>query len=127
MTKKTLLRKVRKIATTSRTWAEKKSPQNLDLAGMCAISSRHLYKELRRAGITAYLACNGGHCFVLLGKDMKVAVVVDVTATQFDEHYPKVMIRKLSTLQARDLPNFDVFYTSYTRRTCWAWGSYIFK
>jgi len=70
------------IAKRSRQWAMRHREDyccKKDLAGMCAIASGYLHKQLLKAGIESFLAINHQHCFVVTKN-----FVVDITATQFD-------------------------------------------
>jgi len=76
--------KVLLIAKRVRQWtqekAEKAKYNTHTLCGWCAISSAHLFRELRKENIQAELHYVSGHCFVVVDD-----YIVDVTATQFSE------------------------------------------
>lgn len=83
------LRHIRNIVRRVRCWADRKAvvanfPSNLN--GFCAIGSRKLYQELRKAGYRPRLAYKNQHCFVIIK-----GYIADVTATQFCG--PRVTLR----------------------------------
>jgi hypothetical protein len=81
-----------------RRWAElARTKRNIrrwdsDLFGACATASTRLLIYLRRRGIKATVHMNDGHCFIKAG-----GYILDVTATQFDEMSPKVLLTRHST------------------------------
>lgn len=81
---KNLLSRVFSVAQQVRIWTHERAVRakynSHNLSGWCAISSAHLFRELRKAKITAELHYVSGHCFVVVEDH-----VVDVTATQFGE------------------------------------------
>lgn len=91
-----LRRRLYNFAYSSRLWAEKKSSYNTYLCGMCARSSANLYKRLKRYRFNPKIHCSrvgyGGHVFLSCS-----GYIIDVTATQFDSSYPKVLIYKSSS------------------------------
>lgn len=87
-------KKIMDIARRVRFWAEELYDEDQkdkayfyeDLGGMCGIVSTKLCYELQRENISAKIGCNNYHAFVLIGK-----YILDVTATQFDSKFKKVM------------------------------------
>lgn len=85
---------VLEIAQRSRAWAERigRTCFGMQLMGMCAIASAHLFRELTAAGYKARICANDQHCWV----EMPFALVLDITATQFGKD--RVLIAHRSEL-----------------------------
>ena len=91
------LQRIRAIAHRVRKWAEKLQEQrgergmwDENLGCMCGICAYEIFKRARRAGMRCRIAMSCHHAFVIYhGR------VVDVTATQFGNRYPKVVVRRL--------------------------------
>jgi hypothetical protein len=80
-------KKVREIAYRVRRWVETFRKEQMansivhydySLAGLCAIATARLYRELKQEGIHGQIWSNSYHCFLTVNNK-----VVDVTATQF--------------------------------------------
>lgn len=77
--------RILEAANETRAWAEKRPIFSNDktLAGLCAISTVHLFRRLSDIGIKSEI--HFGDCHVFLVVD---GIVVDVTATQFADEDP---------------------------------------
>ena len=75
-----------RIARKCRKWAESRAvfldDVDTDLCGMCAIASRKVFRELRKAGISSKLIVGQDHVFNLVNVDRKPHIL-DITASQF--------------------------------------------
>lgn len=89
-----LSKKVIKIATETRLWAEKHEYAfHADLKCMCAIASAELFKRLKNEKYEPQLhvaihGIGGSHVYVYLNN-----YIIDITATQF-AHKEKVVIKR---------------------------------
>ena len=94
-----MIERIKHIAENVREWAEEKQKNaseydacydwSSDLCGMCAICSYELARRLNRAGFHPKIIVNEIHTFVKVK-----SYIVDITATQFESDYPKVVIKK---------------------------------
>jgi hypothetical protein len=90
---------VTKVAAEIRKWVETtfKTRANFlpSLEGYCAIASYHLWKALKDKGIQSIFVVNAWdtHAFLVYS-----GYIIDITATQFSDEYPKVMVKKLASV-----------------------------
>ena len=81
------------IAQRVRFWAEQNNIHGYpDLNCMCGIASAKLHENLRREGVQCKIACSSQHVFNIV--DDKY--VVDITATQFYNNHPPVLMIPIS-------------------------------
>lgn len=83
------------------------------LACYCAIAAAHLFTALKENGFDAKVAVNDLHAFVLVNKGK---YIVDVTATQFGDEYPEVVLMPLNaTLRYETFWKPQKTFTDLTR------------
>jgi hypothetical protein len=83
-----ILKTIMQQASLSREWAENARPDVSEtLCGMCAIASADVFRRLKVAGFKPEIWFKPDHSFVHVK-----GYIVDVTATQFDSRYDKVIV-----------------------------------
>lgn len=87
-------------------------PDNLE--ELCAISSATLFEEFKKHGIKAKIISNSFHCFIRI--DDKI---VDITATQFGTHYPKILIQKAEEFKKNIYYKEEYSFTSIKKLYNW--------
>lgn len=117
---------IRSIAKTTRAWADKVAPKHgipKDLNCFCAIGAKRLYKDLKKAGLRAWIAVNDtdefdSHVFVVCN-----GYIVDITASQFGES--DIFIKKIGSeplskhWNMNKIFNSERAFTRYLKETDW--------
>ncbi len=90
------IQKIVNVGLSVRKWARGKDDceDPNELCGMCAICSYRLCLRLQRLGFEVELCSNNNHAFVRVKRPRTRPILVDVTATQFDEEQEVVISKK---------------------------------
>ena len=91
-------KRILKIATNVRLWGEENNKSGLDegLSGLCGICSYEIFMRLRKAKLAPQIVFTTGHVWVFCK-----GFVVDVTATQFDDSLPCVVVEKYQSIPCK--------------------------
>lgn len=102
---------IKSIATEARFICEsihlKKGSFNANLAGACAVASTYIHESLTKLGIKSSLKCGYNieediyHCWVETAH-----YLIDVTYTQFDDSFDKVLVISKRSEDYKDLLEF---------------------